>query len=109
MANPVYLNPLVLPVEPRIAERHGAVDLYLPDATESRPAVILVHGGPVPVDVRPTPRDWPIFRSYGSLLATGGAIAATVDHGLHSLADYPRAAEDVVAAVEQVRADPRVD
>lgn len=109
MANPVYLNPFVLPVEPRVAERHGAVDLYPPDAAEPRPAVVLVHGGPVPADIRPTPRDWPVFQSYGSLIATGGAVGATVDHRLHALTDYPQAAEDVDAAVEQVRADPRVD
>jgi dienelactone hydrolase len=33
----------------------------------------------------------------------------TLDHRLHSLADYGRAAEDVAEAVELVRADPRVD
>lgn len=33
----------------------------------------------------------------------------TVDHRLHDLADYGRAAEDVAEAVELVRADPRVD
>lgn len=33
----------------------------------------------------------------------------TLDHRLHSLDDYARAAEDVAEAVELVRADPRVD
>lgn len=33
----------------------------------------------------------------------------TVDHGLYALTDYAQAAEDIAAAVELVRADPRVD
>jgi dienelactone hydrolase len=33
----------------------------------------------------------------------------TVDHGLHDLTDYAQAAEDIAAAVELARADPRVE
>lgn len=36
-------------------------------------------------------------------------MGVTVDHGLHDLTAYARAAEDVAAAVALVRADPRVD
>jgi len=109
MANATYLSPFVLPVETRVAERHGAVDLYLPESGLPRPAVVFVHGGPVPADLRPTPRDWPIFQAYGSTIADRGAVGVTVDHRLHALTDYPQAADDVAAAVELVRADPRVD
>jgi acetyl esterase/lipase len=109
MAAAPYLNPFVLPVETRVAERHGAVDLYLPEPGRPRPAVVFVHGGPVPVDLRPTPRDWPVFQAYGSIIAARGAVGVTVDHRLHALTDYPPAADDVAAAVEMVRADPRVD
>jgi dienelactone hydrolase len=103
-----FLKPLVLPVDLRDAERRDAVDLYYPDA-EPAPAVLFVHGGPLPVQVSPRPRDWPIFRAYASLVASRGAVGVTVDHGLHSPADYPAADEDVRAAVELLRADPRVD
>jgi acetyl esterase/lipase len=109
MADAPYLNPFVLPVETRHAERHSAVDLYLPDAAEPRPAVVFVHGGPVPADLRPTPRDWPVFQAYGSIVAARGAVGVTVDHRLHDATDYPRAADDVAAAVEFARADSRVD
>jgi acetyl esterase/lipase len=105
-----FLRSLVLPVEERHAERSGPVDLYPPDdTTRPRPAVLFVHGGPVPAELRPTPRDWPQYRAYGSLAAGRGAVGATVDHRLHSPAAYPDAAADVRAAVESVRADPRVD
>jgi acetyl esterase/lipase len=110
VADAVYLNPFVLPVDERVAERHGVADLYLPDgASGPRPAVVFVHGGPIPADLRPTPRDWPVYRGYGSAIAAGGAVGVTLDHRLHDVADYPVAADDVAAAVEMVRADPRVD
>ncbi|MFV2121884.1 dienelactone hydrolase family protein, partial [Streptomyces sp. Act-28] len=38
-----------------------------------------------------------------------GGVGVTLDHRLHDLADYPRAAADVADAVASVRADPRVD
>jgi acetyl esterase/lipase len=109
MAVPDFLQPFVLSVSPVEPERHDRVDLYLPDATAPSPAIVFVHGGPVPAGVTPTPRDWPVFRGYGALAATHGCVGVTVDHRLHDPAAYPLAAEDVAAAVELARADPRVD
>jgi acetyl esterase/lipase len=110
VAEAQHLNPFVLPVEERVAQRHGPVDLYLPDSAPGPlPAVVFVHGGPIPADLRPTPRDWPVYRGYGSAIAEGGAVGVTVDHRLHDLAGYALAAADVAAAVETVRADQRVD
>ncbi|MFB8778458.1 alpha/beta hydrolase [Streptomyces albogriseolus] len=106
---PAHLRPFLLDVPEATRERHGDVDLYLPDAEEPRPAVLFVHGGPVPDDARPTPRDWPALRGYAHCAAAGGAVAAVVDHRLHGLDDYERAAADVAAALDHVRADPRVD
>ena len=104
------LKPFVLPVEAREPERDGALDIYPPDDNAApRPAVLLVHGGPLPPQVRPIPQDWPVYRGYASLLAGRGVVAATVGHRLHSPAAYPTAADDVRAAAEKLRADPRVD
>jgi acetyl esterase/lipase len=104
------LKPLVLPVELRVPDRQGAVDFYPPDdLTRPRPAVLVVHGGPIPAALRPTPRDWPSYQGYGSLIAERGAVGVTVDHRLHSPVAYPAAEADVRAAVELLRADPRVD
>jgi len=105
-----FLQPFVLPVETRTAERHGPIDLYPPDDTaRPRPAVLVVHGGPVPAAARPTPREWPVYQAYPSLVAARGVLGANVDHRLHSPDAYPVAADDVRAAIEAVRADPRVD
>ncbi|MFM9370344.1 alpha/beta fold hydrolase [Streptomyces sp. Da 82-17] len=108
---PSHLRPFLLDLPERPRERTGRVDLYAPDpsGTDPRPAVLIVHGGPVPEGVPPTPRDWPGYVGYAQLLSGEGVFAAVVDHRLHDLADYPRAAEDVAAAVEFLRADPRVD
>ncbi|MGW5350215.1 alpha/beta fold hydrolase [Streptomyces sp. NPDC004031] len=106
---PSHLRPFLLDVPERPRERHGRVDLHLPDGDGPHPAVVLVHGGPVPQGAEPTPREWPGFVGYARLLAGGGAVGAVVDHRLHGLGDFARAAGDVAEAVEAVRAHPRVD
>jgi len=109
VALPDHLNPFVLPVEAVAPERHGRADLYLPEATHPSPAIVFVHGGPIPADLRPAPRDWPVYRGYVSLAAMRGIAGVTVDHRLYDTADYPLAAADVAASVQTARADPRVD
>ncbi|MGW6962982.1 alpha/beta hydrolase [Streptomyces zaomyceticus] len=106
---PAHLLPFLLDTPEVPRERHGRVDLHLPVADGPRPAVVLVHGGPVSPDQRPTPRDTPFLRGYGRYAASLGAVGATPDHRLYGLADFPRAAEDLAEAVGIVRADPRVD
>ncbi|RZU45990.1 alpha/beta hydrolase family protein [Streptomyces sp. BK022] len=106
---PDHLRPFVLDVPDRPRERRERVDLYPPDGHEPRPAVVFVHGGPLPSGIRPTPRDWPTFTGYAALAARLGAVGVTLDHRLHTPADLPRAADDVSAAVDLVRAHPRVD
>jgi acetyl esterase/lipase len=108
-AVPDHLKPFVMPVDTRPAERHGTVDMYPPDATQSRPAIVIVPGGPLPEAVLPRPRDWPVFQGYGSMAAAAGVVGLTVDHRLYDPTGYPLAADDVAAAVELARADPRVD
>jgi acetyl esterase/lipase len=109
MAAMSHLNPFVLPTEAGVIERHGAVDLYLPEADEPRPAIVFVPGGPFPAAVRPTQREWPIYRGYASAAAARGVVSVLVEHRLHDMASYPLAAADVAAAVDLARADPRVD
>ncbi|MFJ9606470.1 alpha/beta fold hydrolase [Kitasatospora sp. NPDC101176] len=94
-----------LPDCPR--ERIGNLDLYLPRADGPQPAVLFVHGGPVPADERP--QDWPIYTGYGRWAASLGVVGAVVGHGLHDLLGYPQAAAEIAAAVDALRADPRVD
>ncbi|WP_329619642.1 dienelactone hydrolase family protein [Streptomyces sp. NBC_01255] len=110
---PTHLLPFLLDVPEAPRERRGRIDLHLPTAGEDgdrpQPAVVFVHGGPIAPDQHPTPRDTPFLLGYGRYAASLGVVGVTLDHRLHGLADYPRAAEDLVEAVALVRADPRVD
>jgi acetyl esterase/lipase len=109
---PPYLQPFVLDVPPVVPERKTDLDVYRPakaSAGAGYPVVILVHGGPVPADLRPTPRDWPVFVGYACAVTQHGLIAVTVDHRLYDTAAYPLAAADVRVAVEQARTLKRAD
>ncbi|WP_418961044.1 alpha/beta hydrolase [Streptomyces tritici] len=106
---PPHLRPFLLDPPQRRRERVGRVDLYLPETDTPRPAVVFVHGGPVPAGAEPTPRDWPGFVGHARCVADLGAVGVTLDHRLHDVSAYPRAAEDLAEAVDLVRADPRVD
>jgi acetyl esterase/lipase len=109
MAEPTYLKPFVLPVALVTPESHDPIDLYPPAGDGPHPAIVLVHGGPIPPEMQPSPRHWPVFRGYGSLAAARGALGAVVDHPLRTPADYPASGAALTAAIEAVRADPRVD
>ncbi|MFD3654516.1 alpha/beta fold hydrolase [Streptomyces sp. NPDC058620] len=106
---PVHLRPFLMDVPERPRERVGRFDLHLPEGDGPRPAVVFVHGGPLPAGALPTPRDWPTILGYGQYVAQLGAVGVTLDHRLHDFADYGRAAQDITDVVERVRADPRVD
>jgi acetyl esterase/lipase len=92
-----------------VPERHGVLDLYATAADRPRPAVVLLHGGPIPAGLPVTPRDWPVYRGYGAMAAAAGVVGVTVDHPLHAPEDYPTAHAVVADAIDAVRADPRVD
>jgi alpha-beta hydrolase superfamily lysophospholipase len=108
---PGYLEPFVVPVDPLEPERGDTADLYLPEvrAGGTSAAVVLVHGGPVPAGRAPTPRNWPVYRGYGSLLAGRGVVAVVLDHPLHGVDAYPRSDALVRDVVDRVREHPRVD
>jgi acetyl esterase/lipase len=82
------------------------MDVYAPPdlkAGERRPAVVFIHGGPVPPEMEPT--EWGVYRSYGELAAASGLVGVTFKHRLNAPADYGRAAGDATALLERVRTD----
>jgi acetyl esterase/lipase len=109
MAEQEFLEPFVVTVEPVEPERNGELDLYLPVADGPRPAIVFVHGGPLPAALTPRPREWPVYRGYGALAASRNLVGVMFDHDLFDAGAYARASEQVVAAVDRVRRDPRVD
>jgi acetyl esterase/lipase len=110
MALPSFLAPFVLDPPPVPTRREGNIDIYAPGEHEAAsPAVLFVHGGPLPVDLRPTPREWPLFVCYARLAASYGMIGVTLDHRLHEPTAYSIAQDDVAEALDLVRALPEVD
>ena len=106
--------PEVLPffhdVKPARRVREDLLDVHVGEGGAGRrPAVIFIHGGPVPENHRPRPRDSGVFLGYGALAAASGLVGITFDHRLHSDMHYPQAADDVVAVVERTRALDVVD
>lgn len=81
------------------------MNVYAParlSGEERAPAVLFVHGGPIPADMTP-PTQWGVFVSYGQIMAASGLVGVTFNHRLHGLMDYARAQSDVAAAIEYVR------
>jgi acetyl esterase/lipase len=82
------------------------MDVYIPPGLQAgarRPAVIFIHGGPMAPDMSPT--EWGVYRSYGELAAASGFVGITFKHRLNSLGDFGRAAGDVRALIDHVRAN----
>jgi len=79
------------------------MDVYSPPGPPNpRPAVILVHGGPVP---RTGAKNMGVFVSYGELLAASGFVAVAFDHRFLAPSRLPDARDDLAALVARVRAD----
>ncbi|MFB9361612.1 alpha/beta hydrolase [Actinoplanes nipponensis] len=113
---PEYLRPFVLSPPAREPERAGNVDTYRPPGEGPFPVVVVVHGTPLPPGLTTGPRDWPLYRGYGELLAAEGLLAVVVEHRMPVtpgpdglVLDYATAADQVAAAVTAARADPRAD
>lgn len=105
-------TPFFSDVEPARRDRQEFLEVHTsPHADgERKPAVVFVHGGPVPEGQQPRPRDWDGFIGYGALAAASGLVGITFNHRLYDTdTHYPIAADDVAEAVEQTRALESVD
>jgi dienelactone hydrolase len=105
---PPHLRRFVLPHEAVEPRRSGALDLYLPASTPA-PAVLMVHGGPVPRERAVRPPDWPAFRGYGALLAQAGVAGGMFEHGFIDEATLGTAQENIRDAAAALRAHPGID
>jgi dipeptidyl aminopeptidase/acylaminoacyl peptidase len=105
---PPHLRPFVLPHEAVEPARSGGLDLYLPASTPA-PAVLMVHGGPVPRHHEVRPPQWPTYRGYGALLAQAGFVCAMFEHGFVDQETLGAAQQNIRDAAATLRADPRVD
>ena len=79
------------------------LDLYqTPDkpGAQPMPAVVFIHGGPLPANLRTEPKDWGVYISYGQLAAASGFVGVTFNHryyGFNRLKDAQSDVNDLVA------------
>ena len=77
------------------------MDVYSPPGPpRAWPAVVLVHGGPIP---RTGAKNMGVFVSYGELLAASSLVAVAFDHRFLAPNRLVDAREDVAALVAHVR------
>ncbi|MHC1559028.1 alpha/beta hydrolase family protein [Actinomycetospora sp. C-140] len=109
-AEPEETAPFFHDVEPVTRLREDLLDVHVrADHAGRRPAVIFIHGGPVPETHTPRPRDSALFRGYGALAAHAGLVGVTFDHPLHTDEHYPRSAAALDAVVARTRTLGQVD
>ena len=86
--------------------RKLGMDVYLPADRKPGarlPAVLFVHGGPIPDDLPVAAKDLGQYTSYGRLMASSGLAAVTFTNRFTSTEMLPKAGEDVIDAVAYVR------
>ena len=80
------------------------LDAYVPSGlarSDRRPVVLLVHGGVAPGVLA---KDWPLFQTWGRLLAASGFVGITFNHRLgFPKANLVQAGADVRAAIAHAR------
>jgi acetyl esterase/lipase len=91
----------------RSGGRDLKMDVYLPTGGESgekRPAVIFIHGGPIPESMPLAPKDWGTNIRYGKLAAASGYVGITFNHrffGAERLIDARGDVDDLIAFVRE--------
>jgi len=81
-------------------------DVYIPPGSGplARPAVIFIHGGPIPHNLATAPKEWGIFASYGHIIAASRFVGVTFNHRFYGgeyLADAQNDVDDLIAFVRE--------
>lgn len=79
------------------------LDQYLPaqaDQSGKLPAVLLVHGGPIPADLQPQPQDWGVYVSYGQLLGASGLMGLMFNHRYFGKDGVEQSGEDIKTVLD---------
>lgn len=84
------------------------MDIYTPSNLSKNnrlPAVIFIHGGYLSPDLRPQPKDWGVYISYGELMAASGLVGVTFNHRYwgYDEENMNRSFSDVKAAINYIR------
>jgi hypothetical protein len=89
-----------------VDETELKLDIYMPDPEPTDtllPGVVFIHGGPLPVGMKPQPKDWLVYRSYGRLMAASSLIGITLNYRNYKSMPFKQGTLDVLTAFEHVR------
>jgi acetyl esterase/lipase len=84
------------------------LDVYAPPGGKRGkplPAVVFIHGGPLPSNLRTEPKDWGVYVSYGQLAAASGFVGVTFNHRYYGFGRLRDAQSDVNDLVAYLRAN----
>jgi acetyl esterase/lipase len=79
------------------------LDVYTPPGGSQGkplPAIVFIHGGPIPSNLRTEPKEWGVYISHGQLAAASGFVGVTFNHryyGFDRLRDAQGDVNDLVA------------
>jgi acetyl esterase/lipase len=92
----------------RVASEELKMDVYQPRnlrRNARRPAIVFIHGGALPSNLRTKPKEWGAYVSFGQLAAASGFVGITFNHRFYGWDIYrlSDARSDVEAAIAYVR------
>lgn len=68
-----------------------------------RPAVIFIHGGRIPPNLRTTPKDWAVYVSFGQLVAASGFVGVTFNHRFYTWESLRDSQTDLTDLITYIR------
>lgn len=83
------------------------MDVFMPEEPgieERKPAILFIHGGPLPATFPVPPKDWGVFVTYGELAAASGFVGITFNHRYTSLRDLELSVADIKGAIQYIQA-----
>jgi acetyl esterase/lipase len=97
-------------VKDRVYKRVGGAELQMdvyspPGRGARRPAVIFIHGGRIPPNLRTTPKDWGAYVSLGQLVAASGFVGVTFNHRFYTWESLADSQSDVMDLIAYVRSN----
>jgi len=82
------------------------LDVYSPLYTRrgvNRPAVIFIHGGRIPPNLRTTPKEWGAYVSFGQLVAASGFVGVTFNHRFYTWESLSDSQSDLMDLITYIR------
>ncbi|HEX8491202.1 MAG TPA: alpha/beta hydrolase [Pyrinomonadaceae bacterium] len=94
----------------RVADAELKMDVYRPQNLPRgarRPAVVFLHGGALPSNLRTKPKEWGVYVSYGQLAAASGFVGITFNHRFYGwdMKSLTDARSDVAEALAYIRSN----